>query len=125
MKIRLRVGGKVLDATLSDNATSRDFYSLLPLTLTLDDYASSEKIYYLPNKLSTQGAPAGWDPVVGDITYFAPWGNLAIYYKDFGYARGLIKLGRIDSSLEALQVPGSVPVTIEPLGNEPSEGDTP
>lgn len=46
---------------------------LLPLTLTLEDYASTEKISDLPKRLSTQGAPAGIDPSVGDVTYYAPW----------------------------------------------------
>jgi hypothetical protein len=32
---------------------------ILPLTLTLEDYASAEKIAYPPRKLSTPGAPAG------------------------------------------------------------------
>ena len=61
-------------------------------------------------------APAGVDPSVGDIAYYAPWGNLAIFYKDFGYSRGLIGLGRIDSGIEALRVPGSLKVTIERVG---------
>jgi hypothetical protein len=43
-------------------------------------------------------------------------GNLAIFYKDFGYSRGLIRLGRIDSGIEALNVPGSLKVTIERVG---------
>jgi hypothetical protein len=34
MKIRLKVGDTVLTATLIDSATTRDFISLLPLTLT-------------------------------------------------------------------------------------------
>jgi hypothetical protein len=59
-----------------DNATTRDFLALLPLTLTLDDYASTEKIAYLPQKLSIAGAPEGVDPSVGDITYYAPCGTL-------------------------------------------------
>ena len=113
MKIRLTVGGKVMLATLLDNATARDLVSLLPLTLTLEDYASTEKISYLPRKLSTAGAPAGSDPSIGDITYYAPWGNLAIFYKDFGYASGLITLGRFDSGIEELNVPGKLKVTIE------------
>jgi hypothetical protein len=40
---------------------------------------------------------------VGDIAYYAPWGNLAIFYKDFGYSRGLVKLGRLDSSIETVE----------------------
>jgi hypothetical protein len=66
--------GKTLTATLADNQTSRDFISLLPLTLKLKDYASTEKISYLPRKLLAADAPAGSDPAVGDITYYAPWG---------------------------------------------------
>ena len=115
MKIRLTIDGKAVDATLLDNATARDFLSLLPMTLTLKDYAATEKIADLPRKLSTADAPEGVDPAVGDITYYAPWGNLAIFYRDFGYAKGLVKLGRIDSGIEALGVPGALKVTIEPL----------
>lgn len=113
MKIRLRVNGKSITATLDDNATARDFLSLLPMTLALEDYAATEKIAYPPRKLSTAGSPAGSDPSVGDIAYYAPWGNLAIFYKDFGYSRGLVILGKIDSGMEALEAPGSVKVVIE------------
>jgi hypothetical protein len=116
MRIRLTFDGKAVEATLVDNATARDLLSLLPVTLTLEDYASTEKIGYPPRKLSTAGAPAGVDPSVGDIAYYAPWGNLAIFYKDFGYSRGLIGLGRIDSGIEALSAPGSLKVTIERVG---------
>jgi hypothetical protein len=113
MKIRLKVGDTVLTATLIDSATTRDFISLLPLTLTLKDYAGTEKISDLPKRLSTESAPSGSDPSVGDITYYAPWGNLAIFYRDFGYSSGLVILGKIDSGIKALNVPGSVKVTIE------------
>jgi hypothetical protein len=116
MRIRLTFDGKAIEATLLDHATVRDLLSLLPMTLTLEDYASTEKIGYPPRKLSTAGAPAGVDPSVGDIAYYVPWGNLAIFYRDFGYSRGLIGLGRIDSGIEALSVPGSLKVTIERVG---------
>lgn len=115
MKIRFTIDGKTIDATLLDNETARDFLSLLPTTLTLEDYVATEKIAYLPKKLSTSGAPPGVDPSIGDITYYAPWGNLAIFYKDFGYANGLIKLGRLESGIELLGARGDVEVMIEPV----------
>jgi hypothetical protein len=71
MKIRLTFDGKAVEATLRDNATARDFLSLLPMTLTLEDYNATEKIGYPPRKLSTAGAPGGVDPSVGDIAYYA------------------------------------------------------
>lgn len=113
MKIRIDVNGTPVTATLDDIETSREFVSFLPLTLTLKDYNGTEKISNLPNKLSTKDAPAGIDPVVGDITYYAPWGNLAIFYKDFGYSRGLVKLGRIDSGADVFHRPGTLRVTIQ------------
>jgi hypothetical protein len=113
MKIRITIGEKVVTATLTDSGAARDFVSLLPLTLMLEDYNRTEKISNLPRKLSTTGAPAGSDPDVGDIAYYAPWGNLAIYYKDFGYSSGLVILGKIDGDVEAFNAPGSVKATIE------------
>jgi hypothetical protein len=44
MKIRLQVDDQVVTATLYDNATARDFAALLPLSLTLEDYAVIERI---------------------------------------------------------------------------------
>jgi hypothetical protein len=113
MKLRITIGEQVVTATLTDSETARDFVSLLPLTLTLKDYNETEKISDLPRRLSTKGAPTGSDPAIGDIAYYAPWGNLAIFYRDFGYSNGLVILGKIDGEMEALNAPGSVKVTIE------------
>jgi hypothetical protein len=113
MKIRITINGNEIAATLIDNATSRDFVSLLPLKLKLEDYGETEKISYLPRKLATEGAPPGSDPSTGDVSYYAPWGNLALFRRDFRYSSGLIKLGKIDSALEALNISGSVEATID------------
>jgi hypothetical protein len=113
MKIRMDVEGTTITATLVDNETARDFVSLLPLTLTLKDYAATEKISDLPRKLSTEGAPSGSDPSIGDIAYYSPWGNLAVFYRDSGYASGLVTLGQIDSNVDALNRPGPLAVAIE------------
>ena len=67
------IEGTALTATLLDTATARDFASLLPLTLTLNDYAATEKISDLPRRLSTEGAPLGSDPSIGDVAYYSPW----------------------------------------------------
>jgi hypothetical protein len=117
MKMRIIMDDRTLTATLAENPTARDFASLLPLTLTLSDYASTEKISYLPRKLHPQGAPDGIDPTVGDIAYYAPWGNLAIFHQDFRYSPGLIRLGVIDAGTDVFARPGSMKVTIELVGN--------
>jgi hypothetical protein len=115
MKIALTVNDTVITATLRDNETCRDFLSLLPLTLILEDYAGIEKISYLSRKLSTQGAPITSQFTAGDVAYYAPWGNFAIHHQQFGYASGLVILGTIDGGKETLLVPGQLTVTIELL----------
>jgi hypothetical protein len=113
VKIRIKTGEQVLTATLEDNATASAFVALLPMELTLEDYNRTEKISDLPNKLSMADAPAGITPSTGDITYYAPWGNLAIFYRDFSYSRGLVKLGKIDFGIELLRGTDPIKIRIE------------
>ena len=72
VKIRFVTADGVLTAALVDTPAARDFVALLPLELTLGDYARTEKVSDLPRELSTREAPAGFDPDVGAITYYAP-----------------------------------------------------
>jgi hypothetical protein len=102
MQIRINAGEHRFTARLDDSAAARDFAALLPLRLTLTDYASTEKIADLPRALSTEGAPAAITPVAGDLAYYAPWGNLAIFYRDGHHSPGLVRLGRIEAEAEQL-----------------------
>ena len=86
MKIRMKINEAEVIVALTDNASSRDLVALLPLRLTLEDYGAIEKIGYLPRKLSTTGAPAGSTPSAGDVSYYAPWGNLAFFRKSFNHS---------------------------------------
>lgn len=112
-KIKITIGSESAIADIYDNPTGRDFLSQMPLTLTLKDYNNTEKISDLPQKLSTKEAPEGSDPSSGDITYYAPWGNLAIFYKDFTYSRGLIILGKIESNPKILEHAAPFKATFE------------
>lgn len=116
MKIRIEMAGTNLSATLDDSRTARDFASLLPLSLSLEDYAATEKISQLPRRLSTEGAPDAITPKAGDIAYYAPWGNLAIFHKDFDHSPGLVRLGRLDSGVDAMRQRGPLQVTIRRAG---------
>lgn len=112
--IKITVDETVITATLNNTKAARNFINQLPLTVTLNDYAATEKIFYPPDKLSTAGAPSGYDPSIGDIAYYAPWGNIAIFYKDFGYSNGLIELGKIDNNgIQLLNVSGNITAKFE------------
>lgn len=112
-QIRLAFDGKEAVVVLEDNATTRDFLSMLPMTLTFEDYAGSEKISYLPRDLSTEGAPSIYDPSVGDLILYAPWGNLAVFYHDAGSSSGPVPMGHVESGLDLLTaMDGEFEVTV-------------
>ncbi|WP_302016226.1 cyclophilin-like fold protein [uncultured Akkermansia sp.] len=64
--------------------------------------------------MSTDGAPAMGEPFRGAIAYYAPWGNLCIFRKDFRPSGGLVIPGSVDGEgLKFLDVPGKFRVTID------------
>lgn len=104
----------MLTVHLFDNATARDLASQLPLTLTFRDLNGQEKISPLPRKLSVDGMPAGDDPHVGDVGYWAPAGNLVLYYGDVNYWTGIMRIGEIDGDMQAVaQQSGDFSATVE------------
>lgn len=114
-RIKLTVNGnEEVFVSLYDNQASRDFLEMLPLTLTFEDFNSTEKIATLPNELSTEGQPSGYTPEIGDFAYYAPWGNISVFYKDFRYSNSLYKLGTIESGTEIFEnMNNDFEVTIE------------
>lgn len=114
MNIKITVGGKAVTATMEDNASARDFLSRLPLDVTMNDFGDTEKIFYPKPELSTAGVSGGCTPVPGDITIYVPWGNVAIFRKNWSYSKDLIKIGHIDGDgISALNVSGDIQVKIE------------
>lgn len=114
-RIKLLFNNKEMFVKLENNPSSNEFLEMLPLTVTLEDYNKIEKIATLPNRLTTQGSPAGYTPKAGDFSYYAPWGNLSLFYKDFGYSNSLIKLGTFESDvteLEKMQESSTVKIEI-------------
>ncbi|AYG70997.1 MULTISPECIES: cyclophilin-like fold protein [unclassified Rhizobium] len=112
VRIRLTFNGLVLTATLYDNPSARDLASLLPLELKIEDFGGNEKIVRLPRKLTEEASGPFTNEQPGDLCYFKPWGNLALFYADYRWD-GLIRLGRFDNSFDALLVRGEYPVRIE------------
>jgi len=115
MKIRMKIAGKVVNATVADNETARDFVSLLPLNLSMNDLFGREKFANLPKALSEEG-PRKNRYEVRDIAYWSPNHQVAIYYRQDGEPippPGIIPIGKIDAGAEVFDVPGTVNVTIE------------
>ena len=116
--VRITFGDTELTARLHDNATARDLAAQLPLTLIFRDHNQVEKGAPVARKLSLDGAPAGHDPVAGDIGYWAPDGNLVLYYDDAApYWTGIVRIGEFDGDTAAVKrLPEGARVTIERAG---------
>src|SRR5437667_4952438 len=59
MKIRLKIADKEITATLIDSETTRDFVSLLPLKLIMNDLFGREKSGHLPRAISEGASGPG------------------------------------------------------------------
>lgn len=93
-------GNEEIFANLEDNVASREFLEMLPLTLTFEDFNNTEKIANIPSELNVNGLPSGYTPSAGDLAYYAPWGNISVFYKDFRYSNSLYKLGTLESGVD-------------------------
>lgn len=100
-KIKMSFDKEEIIVKLFDNKTSKDLLEQLPLTLEFEDFAGAEKIAYPNKKLTVDKSSSAGE--TSDFCYYAPWGNLAVFYRGYGNDSGLVKLGRIESGKETLR----------------------
>lgn len=83
-----------IQVELDGNQASKEFLAQLPLELEFSDYANKEKIAHLPKALTVKNTP-DYDPQIGDLFYFSPWGNIGIFYGKQPPYNGLVYLGKL------------------------------
>ncbi len=108
MKISVKAADKTIIFQLNNSTASKALYEQLPLEIKVEDYSSNEKIFYPPKKLSTDNTPLA-KSAAGDLAYYAPWGDVVMFYEDFGKASGLYALGQATAGAEYIRgLSGSV-----------------
>lgn len=70
-RVRITIGDRSIEAMLADSDAARDFASLLPLTLAMDDLFQREKFATPPRAISEHGKRTH-DYAVGTIDYGRP-----------------------------------------------------
>ena len=113
-RLRIAVGTVSFTATLSDNAASRAFRAMLPMTVRMGELNGNEKYYYLPDRLQTSASNPGTIHT-GDLMLYGS-DCLVLFYKTFATSYSYTRLGRLDdtSGLEAALGRGEVTVSFEP-----------
>lgn len=112
--VHFTAGQTVVEVAITeDNATTRDFLSMLPMTLVFEDFNGMEKIAYPPRGLDVTGSE-GMKPEVGDLFSYVPWENLGFFYDtgSLGFSQQLVRIGRTDD-IEGVKALGGQEVTID------------
>lgn len=104
MRMKLTANGKEIIIKLNNNETAKDLAATLPCELDFSDFGGSEKIAYPTKTLNTVGTSSGTQPNAGDLTLYKPWGNLALFYKDYSYSSDLIPFGSIEKGTENISM---------------------
>jgi hypothetical protein len=117
LRIRLAIGEATATATLRGTEAARAFAALLPLTLHMNDLFGREKYGHLPRAIA-EGGGHQFTYEVGEVAYWPPAHDLAIYYADDGRrtipSPGIVVIGTIDSGLDAIaSAGGAFQMTIE------------
>ncbi len=103
MKIRVKAGKTAIDYVLNDSQAARDLYEQLPLTLEVENFSTNEKVFYPPEEFDVRDAPMA-DAGLGTLAYYAPWGDVVMFYDAFGRGSGLYELGEAVSGEKMIEM---------------------
>lgn len=98
---------------LNDSPAAVSLLEQLPLTIEVEDYSTNEKIFYPPQELDISDTPtASASSGAGTLAYYAPWGDVVMFYGDYNENPSLFELGQIISGEELVsQMGGTITIT--------------
>lgn len=103
-------GTNVVVFALNDSDAANALWAQLPLTIAVENYSSNEKIFY-PDKLETSHTPAAQGQA-GALAYYAPWGDVVMFYQGFKPSDKLYELGKAVSGQDNIQkLSGTLTIT--------------
>ncbi len=99
---------------LNDSPAAQCLLSQLPLTVEVEDFSTNEKVFYPPQELDTSDTPLA-EGGAGTLAYYAPWGDVVLFYDSFSANGSLYELGEAVSGAEDIgQMSGTITVeTVE------------
>lgn len=99
---------------LNDSPAAQSLLSQLPLTVEVEDFSTNEKVFYPPQELDTSDTPLA-EGGAGTLAYYAPWGDVVLFYDSFSANGSLYELGEAVSGAENIgQMSGTITVeTVE------------
>ncbi len=77
----------------AESAAAQGLCAQLPLTVEVEDFSTNEKIFYPPQELEVADAPLA-EGGRGVLAYYAPWGDVVLFYGPFDGSGQLYELGQ-------------------------------
>ena len=97
---------------LNDSLAAQGLLSQLPLTVAVEDFSTNEKVFYPPQELDTTDTPLA-EGGAGTLAYYAPWGDVVLFYDSFSANGSLFALGKAVSGAEDIsQMTGTITVEV-------------
>ncbi|WP_321448970.1 cyclophilin-like fold protein [uncultured Cohaesibacter sp.] len=93
MKVEITSGTNRAIFQLYDTHAAKDFYAQLPLQLPLSNFRNAQWMFYPPQKLRVTDREAYHDGLKGELSYYAPWGDVFMLYEDFYAGDEMHRLG--------------------------------
>ena len=111
-QIQVQCGNDTVIYELNDSAAADSLYEQLPLTIEVEDYSTNEKIFYPPQALDTADAPLA-EGGAGVLAYYAPWGDVVMFYDSFGTNSSLYELGQAVSGADRIhEMSGTITIDV-------------
>lgn len=113
-QISVTCGDMQVVYALNDSPAAQGLLSQLPLTVVVEDFSTNEKVFYPPQELDTSDTPLA-EGGAGTLAYYAPWGDVVLFYDSFSANGSLYELGEAVSGVENIgQMSGTITVeTVE------------
>ena len=111
-QISVQFGDNIVIYELNDSPAAISLYEQLPITIEVEDYSTNEKIFYPPQELDTSDSPLAAGGA-GTLAYYAPWGDVVMFYDDYNENPSLFELGQVVSGGELVaQMAGTITIDV-------------
>lgn len=116
MKLSVSDGNNTIIFELNDTPAARSLFDQLPLEIEVQNFSSSEKIFYPPERLDVSDTPRA-SGGRGVLAYYTPWSDVVMFYDSFNENNSLYELGyAIEGESKIENLSGNL--TIEKVENE-------
>lgn len=94
--------GNTIIFELNNSKAATELYNQLPISVKIEEFSTNEKVFYPPKKLDVSDTLLA-GPMIGTLAYYAPWGDVVMFYDKFNANSSLYGIGYAVSGEELIK----------------------